>query len=84
MNPQWNESFLFENDATHRIHSSAYMQLLVLDKSRKGSKDELMGVVFIPMSEFFSAKAVAGKHSRIFAKFATTRINTCFIYVQGP
>lgn len=63
VDPHWNESFLFENSSTFPLHSAAYFQLLVLDKSRKGSKDELMGVVFIPMSEFFSDEAVSGMYS---------------------
>ena len=60
VDPQWNESFLFSNGPTFQLHSAAFMQLLVLDKSRKGSKDELMGVVFVPMADFFSAGMVAG------------------------
>jgi Ca2+-dependent lipid-binding protein len=60
VNPEWNESFLFDNNS-FRLHSAAYLQLIVLDKSRKGSKDEVMGVVFIPLSDCFSRDAVAGR-----------------------
>lgn len=57
VNPQWNESFLFGGRA---LATASYLQLLVLDKARKGSKDGYMGVVFLPLSECFSATAVAG------------------------
>jgi hypothetical protein len=57
LNPNWEHTFVLST--LDGLHEAAYVQLLIKDESRSG-EDRLMGVVYIPKEEFYTANAVRG------------------------
>ena len=57
LNPTWEETFVMTT--ADGLHEASYIQLLVKDDGRSG-EDHLMGVVYIPKEEFYTASAVKG------------------------
>lgn len=56
-NPVWNESIII--NTSDGLHSAHFVQLMI----RNHGRGEVVGVVYIPISDFFSHEMLDGKET---------------------